>query len=402
MPHLPPLLADRPCPVCGARAAECLHVHRLAQVEGAGVHTGYRVACCGVCGAVYADGIPGQDAFDALYAERSQWDHAPSGGAASPADQRRFTAIAAELAARLPGRDLPLLEIGCSTGGLLAALRAKGFTRLTGRDPSPACAEAVARLHGLPAETGTLFSPITQGAHACIVAVGVMEHVVDLDRAFANLRDALLEGGLLVLEVPDAASFLDSEEAPFQELSLEHVTFFTAGSLARLASRFGFRLREAWQPSRVYGEASRTTSAVLLLERSDAEQPPAMRDETGRAGMLGYLARERTRATRERQALAPLLEGVAPYAVWGAGTLTCRLAAEGCFDAHPPVCFVDRNPHLQGRTLLGRPILPPEGLAGIEGPVLLATYGFREGMLRQARAMGLRQCYGMEGPLGEA
>ena len=56
-----------------------------------------------------------------------------------------------------------------------------------------------------------------------IIMVGVLEHLQDLDRAFAQLRQLIVAGALLYIEVPDVTAFADWPNAPFQDFRTEHI-----------------------------------------------------------------------------------------------------------------------------------------------------------------------------------
>src|SRR5207253_5575953 len=129
------------------------------------------VACCRVCGCGYADRLPPQAAFDGYYRDLSKYDHTERSGGGSEQDRARFRDIAALIARFVPDRTAPVLEIGCATGGLLACLRDLGLARVAGVDPSPYSAQAVRRLHGIPARTGTLSEDLSLDEPAATVVL---------------------------------------------------------------------------------------------------------------------------------------------------------------------------------------------------------------------------------------
>src|SRR5262249_33713376 len=157
-----------------------------------------------------ADVAVDQDAYDRYYAERAKYADdlatVANGAGEEPAWVReRFDEAASRIAARVP-RGARVLDIGCSTGSLLAALRRHGFGDVRGLDPSPACAASAARVHGVPVDVGTLRRvPPGIGTFDCVCLTGVLEHVWDVDGAMAAITSLLRPGGTVYVEVPDAS-----------------------------------------------------------------------------------------------------------------------------------------------------------------------------------------------------
>lgn len=372
-----PLPVPRSCPVCANSAQELIHDHRLAPIEGVSLHAGYRVVACQACHMVYADGIPAQEAFDHYYQACSKYEDGLRLGLPSPVDQIRFSTIAEELAAALPNREVSIAEMGSSTGGLLAELRKRGFQNLLGVDPSPVCGRLAQQLHGLQVSEGTVFAPIPGGPHDVLIAVGVVEHIRDLDRALANLAKGLKPGGLLYLEVPDLEGFHLTNEAPFQEFSIEHINFFTRRSLENLLGRFGFQPAFGHIVEREHSGGS-TMQVVAWAFRKDAH--PAIHaptpDPAGPAAARQYRAHCQRQSIPEQELMRRLAQEGTPLAVWGAGTVACRLLATTALSEVPIVGFVDSNPHIQGRRLGGAMIHPPQWLKTFPGPILIASRGY--------------------------
>src|SRR6516165_8936051 len=96
--------------------------------------------------------------------------------------------LSRDVARFIPSQDASVLEIGCASGGLLAALKDLGFTRLTGSDPSPACVKATMAC-GIPAFAATVGNmPSSKGPYDFLILTGVIEHIADLDRTIDEFR----------------------------------------------------------------------------------------------------------------------------------------------------------------------------------------------------------------------
>ena len=87
---------------------------------------------------VYADSAAKQQDYDIYYEQFSKYEDAKtaSGGGYTAADRARLDDMATFLAKHLAISD-SIVDIGCANGGLLETLSVRGFTHLTGIDPSP-------------------------------------------------------------------------------------------------------------------------------------------------------------------------------------------------------------------------------------------------------------------------
>jgi len=359
----------------------------FAAVEAATPVTGYDVVVCGTCGCGYADGIPDQRAFDTYYREMSKYEYHQREGAESEFDQRRLELIAGIIAPHVPGRDSRILDIGCATGRLLANLRERGFTRVVGLDPSPACATAARRLYGIDVHTMTLAQlGATDERFDVAILVGVLEHLRDLDEAFTHLRTILNPGGLLYVEVPDATAFADWSNAPYQDFSTEHLNFFAPVSLANLMARRGFSpvFSEQNHREQSYKTVMSNVSAVF---RKEATAPSAgvRFDGNTAKGLERYIAQCRALDETLHAKIDTLVDAGVPIIVWGVGTHTTRLMATSRLPEANIVAFIESNARYHGKQLHGRPIVAPEQLKAHTEAVLVSSRVFQHEIAAQIR-----------------
>jgi glycosyltransferase involved in cell wall biosynthesis len=92
------------------------------------------------------------------------------------------------------------------------------------------------------------------------------------------------------------------------------------------------------------------------------------------------------------------LAGREAVILWGAGMVGRRLGKQLARQGAPLVAYVDIDPRKIGRTRLGRPILPPEGLRAYweryANPIILTTVGARGArplVRRRLEALGFRE-----------
>lgn len=377
----------RGCPVCGSPEHRVAFRQEFAAVEQATPVTGYDVAVCARCGCGYADGIPEQAAFDRYYAEMSKYEYAQRDGAESEYDARRLALIADIIAAHVPGPGARILDVGCASGRLLANLRDRGFEHVSGLDPSPACAAAAARLYGLQVRTMTLAEVAASGEHVDVaIMVGVLEHLRDLDAAFSHLSALLPPGGLLYVEVPDVTAFADWPNAPYQDFSTEHINFFSPVSLRNLMRRHGLVqcFLEQNHREQSYRTVMSNISAVFARGQAASSFEPEM-DSATAAGLERYLAQCAADERRLHDAIAGIVEAGRPIVVWGVGTHTTRLMATSRLAEADIAAFIESNVRYHGKTLHGRPILPPAALRDRREPVLISSRVFQHEIAKQIR-----------------
>lgn len=365
-------VAHRPCPVCAsAGAREVLHRQRF--FEGP-LGDGYDVVVCANCGAGFADGIPGQEKLDRYYAERSKYTYAHAEGAESPYDFRRFEAIADQLEQHLPAKDARILDIGCATGGLLAVLKQRGYVGVAGSDPSPACAAAAGRLHGIEVRVATLAEHRSWVERFdAVVLVGVLEHVRDVREAVMIAAGLLKPAGVLYCAQPDVEAFGDCKNAPYQQFSTEHVNFFSCGSLVRLLGNAGLATQATWRWMVEWREGM--TDSVVSGVFARGPSAAGVDRVTGPA-LRRYIVRSREQDTVILGRLERLVQTQEPVLVWGAGTVTRRLLASTMLAQVNIIAFVDANPALQEGLLAGRPVLNPAGLATRPETILICSQVF--------------------------
>ena len=377
----------RGCIVCASPCRSVLFHQDFVAVEEGTPVTGYDVSVCTRCGCAYADGIPDQRALDQYYRDMSRYEYHQRQGVESGFDQRRLDVIAGIIEPHVPRIDARILDIGCASGRLLANLRERGFTNVVGLDPSPACAVTAKRLYAIDVFTMTLAElGATNEKFDLVVLVGVLEHLRDINESFAHLLRILNPGGLLYVEVPDATTFVDWDNAPFQEFSTEHINFFGPVSLDNLMGAHGF--------TRVYLEQNHreqswktVMSNISAVFRKGARAPqwtPAF-DRDTRIGLERYIARCRAEDERLRAQIAALAASGRPILVWGVGTHTSRLMATSRLPEANIVAFIESNARYHGKTLRGRPILAPEALRDRNEAVLVSSRVFQREIATQVR-----------------
>jgi len=364
----------RNCAVCGSSAKRPLFEQTFATV---GLLEGYTVVVCQDCGFAFADNLPEQEAFDAYYRDLSKYEYQHRGGRESPNDEARLREIAATLCRLIPHRKARVLEIGSSTGRLLALLQENGYPNVCGLDPSPGCAAAARQLYNVPVLTRSVADlALAEERFDFLILVGVIEHIRDLDGALLTMRRILSPGARVYLDVPDATQFADHPDAPFQQFSMEHINFFSGISLANLMLARGFEPVFSEKVLRQYTDVTIMPCVHAAFDNRGAVPVAFNRDGETEPRLREYIEQSRAVDRRVRHLIGRTVANREPIIVWGVGTHTQRLLATGGLDGANIALFVDSNPKYHGQRLNGIPIVSPESLDGRSEPILVSSRVF--------------------------
>jgi len=221
------------CVFCGALAAQCFT--REPQT--------YRVVVCENCGLGRTLPMPSRAETAALYAGDYADASARKFGGPLEWARRRFGERLADRILARAGRGGRVLDIGCGDGKLLLALARRGF-ECVGTDLNPRLRETVSP------ESGEVYVGEFEDAHfpsasfRVVVVRHVLEHLRDPPAALREIRRVLADDGVLVLAVPNLASWQGRlmRDHWFHLDLPRHLYHFTPASLAAMLESSGFAL----------------------------------------------------------------------------------------------------------------------------------------------------------------
>jgi methylation protein EvaC len=158
---------------------------------------------------------------------------------------RHFAGFAEQLLGILDAGSSPfVVELGSNDGIMLEHLRSGG-ARVLGVEPSANVA-AVAQGRGLATVVaffdGALVDELLRkhGPADAVIGANVMCHIAELNAVFAAARRLLAPRGVFVFEDPYLPEIL--ERVAFDQFYEEHVCYFRAASVQRLAARHDLEL----------------------------------------------------------------------------------------------------------------------------------------------------------------
>ncbi len=298
---------------------------------------------------------------------------------------------------RLDGRSL-VVEIASNDGYLLQHFRSLGITVL-GVEPAANVAR-VAIDKGIPTRIdffGTRLAETlsAEGRQAdLIIGNNVLAQVPDLNDFVAGMARLLKPDGVITLEFPHLQRLLEGNQ--FDTIYHEHFSYFSLGTVERLALRHGLQPIDVEELS-THGGSLRVYLAAIGSHRS-VEQNVA--DLLDREHALGYdsLAAYGSFAQQVHSTKRNLLSLL--IAIKNAGKRICGYGAPGKGNTLLNYCgigtdflefTVDRNPHKHGKFTPGMhiPILPVEAIdAARPDYILILPWNIQDEIIEQMRHVG--------------
>ncbi len=198
--------------------------------------------------------------------------------------------------------------------------------------------ESEQMIHHIPAKW--------QGRFDLVTAHFVLEHVVHPVETLQRLAELLAPGGRLFFTVPDPLSNIGDF------LVVDHVNHFTVSSLVKTCETSGL------VPLTLSGDLFRG-AYVVIAESATASAPSLDCVQTDVASDIHHALDALAFWKKALEFLDDdqLTDVLAPTAIYGAGFYGALIYARL---KRPPICFLDRNMHLQGREYLGVSVVAPE------------------------------------------
>ena len=138
--------------------------------------------------------------------------------------------------------DSYVLEIGCSSGGILKFFKDKGFN-IKGIDVDEEYIQFGKNNYNLDLEVGTLKDIKINLAPDIIIYSHVLEHLLSLNEELILINNLISDGGVLYIELPGVKNLKNSYKNNFlRYLQNAHTYHFSLTSLTNLLKINGFHL----------------------------------------------------------------------------------------------------------------------------------------------------------------
>ena len=238
------------------------------------------IVACLDCTHMQLREIPGRAELERAYSQAASGDYVEE-----EAGQR---ATARELLAQLERHveKGALVDLGCWVGFLLDEARDRGWSPVTGVEPSVfASSYARDRLKLDVRTEGLMTAELPAAAHRAVVLGDVIEHLPDPGATLARARELLAPDGGVMLMLPDAGSRVARVMGKrWWSVIPTHVHYFTRASLTRLLTDRGFELRHL-------GTTPKAFTVRYYLERVGGYSRPLARALVGGAEAAGLADR---------------------------------------------------------------------------------------------------------------
>lgn len=231
------------CPVCG----KTVFRNRLVVEDRTVSHESFAVVECAACGFQFTNPRPGAEEIGRYYESAAYVSHNSAAAGLVNQVYRLARLFTMRRKARLLGKFAPrrgrLLDYGCGTGHFLAAAQGAGWA-VAGVEPNATARAEASQRVGQPIGEGdlTAFAP---GSFDAITLWHVLEHVHTLNETLAQLVRLLRSDGVLLIAVPNAASF-DAQHYGARWAAYDvprHLYHFVPATMARLLKKHRLALR---------------------------------------------------------------------------------------------------------------------------------------------------------------
>jgi 2-polyprenyl-3-methyl-5-hydroxy-6-metoxy-1,4-benzoquinol methylase len=193
MATVPRMTLDRLRPEVTCRVCDCPQYFEYLPARG------YRIVECFECGLRYINPQPSDQELFEFYSgfdQEATW---------RGDREQRFDVRLRSWIRKFRGRG-SVLDVGSSRGNFLLAMRKGGYS-VFGVEPSPKNSEFARSANGIPTFTGSVeeFLAAPKWRDFDVISVlNVVEHLRDPRSVLRGLRELMVDGGLLVIAVPDA------------------------------------------------------------------------------------------------------------------------------------------------------------------------------------------------------
>lgn len=360
---------NRKCPICDSNSKTILYKQNFNNLTISPIKK-YDVVYCDDCNFIFADNIPNQKYFNKYYSRISRYEFQHNVGLVSDKYKKQMEKLANILSFRIKN-NFSILDMGCSTGTFLSIMKERGYTNLTGVDPSQSCVDLVKNKYHINAVKGTISSYETEDKYDVIVMSAILEHVVDINNSIEKIKSLLKPDGIILFEVPDANRFKDFIFTPFQQFSQEHINFFTKESFDNLCIKHNLNIVYS-RSSFNDGNQTIDPNMIFLVKK----EKPRKYCILGIENIRNYIKYSENMEVYEYNKIDQELHYYNKILVWGVGTNTQRLLKYKHL-TNKIKYFIDSNINYIGKKLINKNIKLPKEI-DCDLPILILSWSYQD------------------------
>lgn len=238
---------EQTCNLCGSKHSE--HLHRISRFKKS-----FAVHRCTDCGLIFMKPMPTDRQIAEMYS-REYFEGSGRSGAFTYTDERKnrrgYLAVNRARIKKISRYAPPpgeFLDVGASFGALLDAAAESGY-RTTGMDLSHYAIEHLktsphTALYGSPGE-----AELPEKHYRAVTMIEVIEHLKDPAKALLNIRSAMQDDGVLVIQTAN----MDGRQAQkaggdYHYYLPGHLHYFSRNTLSELLCSCGFDVLKVYYP----------------------------------------------------------------------------------------------------------------------------------------------------------
>lgn len=388
-------ILNRVCPICKSATGLILHNQSFVSVKGSTLPKNYDVVNCIKCGFVFADTSATQNDYNTYYSILSKYEdtNISSGSGFDQNDYNRLVRTA-DIIEKHIAKNKSILDLGCANGGQLKILKERGFTKLTGVDPSGTCVKNVKSL-GIDAFHSQMFEDSFiewDKRFDLIILSHVLEHIRDLDYAIQIVKNKLTDSGILYLEVPDASMYNKYFIVPYYFIDCEHINHFSITSLNNLLLQFGFSVIENDQNTIKLTETNDYPIFYSLYKNGTKCESNLKFDKTVINSFNEFIIQSKTQNNSDN-IIQTLIQSQEEVIIWGAGQYALRLLASSNLSKTNIIGFIDSDRSKQNKIIDNYKIFSPDYIKDRNVTILICSALYAKDIIKKILSINSKLNY---------
>lgn len=380
----------RTCPICDSINKKTIKHIQMFVPEDFLLPANYNIVCCTDCGAVYND-VPFSDAYNKYYGNYKDITNFTV-----PSEAKYFlnkierenrhvkTANFIENNANID-KQSSILDVGCSYGATLLALKDQGYCNLYGVDLDK---NSIAYLQqtGMMCRIGSIFSDDLQefnNKFDLIILGHILEHLHEPKKAINNIQNWLKPNGKIMIECPDLYQYPETSHFPGFFAEYEHINHFSIVSLMNLMLNFELK---AFRSDTIYALIENFPCIYAIFGKTETKRElcRTINDEV----TMNLSLMESNIQGKTILANIDKLKGK-KIAIWGAGQYLYRLLTHTPLNQCNIHYIVDKNSSKWEKKIFGMNITDPQELENFDGTVVICTTTSLSSVVDDIKKMGI-------------